>query len=183
MAAPDAIILDRDGVINEIVFRENRPVSPRSLQDFIIREDFREFYLLIAPLPIRLFAASNQPDIRRGNLTVDVLEGMTDLIRNEFPKIEEIVYCCHDDADKCSCRKPKPGLLIGLRDKYNLASDKTYFVGDSRRDILAGAELGFRTVFLAAGYNQESLQKCNPQIIVHNLVELTHVWGKLECHS
>ena len=48
------IFLDRDGIINEVVVRNNEISSPRHVSEFIFRQDFLEF-IKIVPLKIEWY--------------------------------------------------------------------------------------------------------------------------------
>lgn len=46
----------------------------------------------------------------------------------------------------CSCRKPKPGLLLQAAEEYNIDLTKSWMVGDSPQDIVAGMAAGCHTM-------------------------------------
>ncbi len=148
------VFLDRDGIINEVVFREAGISSPRSLSEFKIRSDFAEFYKRLSEdKQCNLFVFSNQPDIARGLLAEADLQAISEHMNERF-RFLEIVYCRHDDSDECKCRKPKPGMLLYLLDKYGLAPDECIAIGDSHKDVLAAKAAGLRNILLAASYNE-----------------------------
>jgi len=57
-------------------------------------------------------------------------------------RIDAVFYCPHSPEESCTCRKPLPGLFeqIGARFGMQLAGVPT--VGDSLRDLQAGAAAG-----------------------------------------
>ena len=77
------IFLDRDGVINEVIIRENEVTSPRSVSEFIFREDFLEFINSLNN-ENNLFVVTNQPDLKRGFLKKEDLLSMHQLIHRSF---------------------------------------------------------------------------------------------------
>ena len=147
------IFLDRDGIINEVVMRDQAVSSPRTLEEFSIRSDFVLFYKQIKDQNYNLFVVSNQPDIARKKMTSETLDLMTQKLYSQF-NFTEIVYCTHDDTDACFCRKPKPGMIISLTNKYNLRLDKSLIIGDSCKDIRAGQNARIRTILLRTSYNK-----------------------------
>lgn len=163
------LFLDRDGIINEVVPRGKAVGSPRSLSEFRIRDEFLVFYQRLKKLEVNLFVISNQPDVARALMTRRELEEMTILLRDSF-EFKEIVYCMHDDRDNCFCRKPKPGLITALLEKYELKKDESLLIGDGFKDIMAGQNAGIRTVFVSRDYNREN--KCYPTHKITNLGEL-----------
>ncbi len=163
------IFFDRDGVVNEVVFRDSKIESPRSIDEFKIKEDFREFYSKLSEMNLRMFIISNQPDIARKIMQQEELELMNDELKRVF-KFEEIKYCIHDDSDNCTCRKPKPGMILNLIDKYNIEKNESILIGDSWKDIKAGQNAGIKTVLLSQNYNREV--KVSPDYKVTSLMNL-----------
>jgi len=161
------LFLDRDGIINKVIMRGNTVSSPRCLDEFKLRKDFIEFYNRLED-SLNLFVITNQPDIKRGLLKENDLEEMHKLIKKKF-FIKEIVYCPHDDEDKCICRKPKPGMIKKITNKFNLNLDQCLMIGDSNKDILTAQASNIDSIFLKTKYN--SLPSNG--FIVNSLLELT----------
>ena len=161
------LFLDRDGIINKVIMRGNTVSSPRCLDEFKLRKDFIEFYNRLED-SLNLFVITNQPDIKRGLLKENDLEEMHKLIKKKF-FIKEIVYCPHDDEDKCICRKPKPGMIKKITNKFNLNLDQCLMIGDSNKDILTAQASNIDSIFLKTKYN--SLPSNG--FIVSSLLELT----------
>jgi D-glycero-D-manno-heptose 1,7-bisphosphate phosphatase len=166
------LFLDRDGIINEVVIREGRIESPRSVDEFVIRNEFINFYSKLHSLNCSLFIVSNQPDIARGIMDYNVLDNINQILRSEFV-FNDILYCTHDDSDKCSCRKPKPGLINSLIEQYSLSKDDSLILGDSWKDIECGKRAGIKTILLNTEYNKT--QKCLPDYSINNLDQLLQV--------
>ena len=74
------------------------------------------------------------------------------------------------DADGCHCRKPKPGMITYLLDKFGLIASESLIVGDSGKDIMAGKAAGIKTVLLTTAYNREL--QVQPDYQVSSLQEL-----------
>ena len=62
-----------------------------------------------------LFVVTNQPDIARGP---DPATRWTRSTTSSWPglPVTEVLVCPHDDADDCTCRKPRPGMLLDAAD-------------------------------------------------------------------
>jgi D-glycero-D-manno-heptose 1,7-bisphosphate phosphatase len=70
-------------------------------------------------------------------------------------KVDGIYVCPHEIDSGCDCRKPKPGLLLqaikDLRDKeFDVNVAKSYLIGDSEIDLLAGRSLGLKSIKIGA---------------------------------
>src|SRR5580700_6668769 len=123
-----SVFLDRDGVINKLVYRNGKPTSPRSIEEFELEEDVAPVLKRLSGAGFKLFVVTNQPELARGLVTKESVSTMTALVMR-LPGIEEVRICPHDDHDGCSCRKPQPGMLIELADKHDLSLKDSYIVG------------------------------------------------------
>ena len=52
---------------------------------------------------------------------------------------------------KCSCRKPKPGMILKAMQDHGIMLDKSVVVGDKSMDILMGNYLGISSVLVQTG--------------------------------
>ena len=151
-----AIFLDRDGVLNEVVYHKgiNKPSSPWMIDEFKFIKGIEETLLLLKENNDKLFVITNQPDIARKNIKNGVTEKINQKILEKLP-IDEIRICPHDDSDQCNCRKPKPGMIMDLVENYNIDLDKSYLIGDGWKDIQAGYQAGCKTILIEKLYNKE----------------------------
>jgi D-glycero-D-manno-heptose 1,7-bisphosphate phosphatase len=163
-----AVFLDRDGVINANVERGGRPVAPRLLDEFHILPDAKSALDRLKHAGFLLVVVTNQPDVAKGLTNkADILE-MHAQIRRQLP-VDEIVVCYHVDCDNCSCRKPKPGMLLDAARKHNIDLSRSYIVGDRWRDIEAGRRAGCYAIFIDYGYRQDGINQ--PDKVVKSLFE------------
>ncbi|HEY1980260.1 MAG TPA: HAD family hydrolase [Xanthobacteraceae bacterium] len=149
-----AVFLDRDGVINANLERHGKPVAPTTLAEFRILPGVVEAARRLKEAGFLLVIATNQPDVRNGITPQASMEAMHAEIRKVMP-IDDIMICLHNDADNCSCRKPKPGLLLEAAKKHGIDLQSSYFVGDRWKDVHAGKAAGCRTIFVDYGYVQD----------------------------
>ncbi|MEK7286312.1 MAG: HAD family hydrolase [Nitrospirota bacterium] len=148
-----AIFLDRDGVINEVVFRDGKPASPRTMAEFRWVAGITEPLNDLQKAGFDLFVVSNQPDVARGLLAQSVLDEMTAKIMKETP-IKAVFVCVHDDKDLCDCRKPKPGMLLQIAKENRIDLSQSFMIGDSWKDMEAGKRAGVTTILIRQPYNQ-----------------------------
>jgi D-glycero-D-manno-heptose 1,7-bisphosphate phosphatase len=149
-----AVFLDRDGVINKVILRDGKPYSPRKIDEFVINDGIKEVVQHLKEKGFKVFIISNQPDLARGEITQDVLDTMTQKVRSVIP-IDDVYICPHDDYHKCSCRKPKPGMLIEAAKVWNIDLVTSFLIGDTWKDMEAGKSAGCKTILLDAPYNQD----------------------------
>ncbi len=159
-----AVFLDRDGVINRNDVRDGRPVGPETLAQFVILPGVREAIEAFAAAGFLVIVATNQPNISR-----DVADAMHALLRKTL-KVDDIKVCFHAEADNCTCRKPKPGLLLEAAKEREISLSQSWMIGDRWRDVEAGKAAGCRTVFIDHGYTNEPRPR-DPDVIVRSLIE------------
>lgn len=159
-----AIFLDRDGVINRSIMRLGRPHPPAHLDELEILPGVGEALVRLKSAGFALIVVTNQPDIARGTQTKAVVDAINDRLAALLP-LDEIRVCWHDDADQCSCRKPKPGLLT-RSPIYALSA--SVMVGDRWRDIEAGQRAGCRASVLV-DYGDDEGHHISPDVRVSSL--------------
>ena len=147
-----AVFLDRDGVINAAVIRDGKPYPPARSEDVAIIPGIADGNTArLHAAGYTLVVVTNQPDVARGTQTRAAIEAIHARLRAELPL--DAVYCCfHDDADRCACRKPAPGLLLDAARDLHVDLARSFMVGDRWRDIDAGRAAGCRTVFVNYHY-------------------------------
>ena len=148
-----AIFLDRDGTINIYKGFLTKP------EDFELIPGAAEAIRQINHSGYLCIVVSNQPIIARGDCTFQELQAIHDkmetLLGKEGAFVDAIYYCPHH-PDKgfegerpeykieCTCRKPKPGLLLQAAKDWNIDLSESYMIGDSERDIQAGKNAGIK---------------------------------------
>ncbi|MBI1682818.1 D-glycero-alpha-D-manno-heptose-1,7-bisphosphate 7-phosphatase [Caulobacter hibisci] len=147
-----AVFLDRDGVLNSIVWRGETPASPRSPDELIIEPGAREALEALKAAGYLLLVVTNQPDVARGLMAGETLDAIHDKLRAALP-VDAVAACRHDNADACACRKPKPGLVLDLAREHGVDLSRSWLVGDQARDVTCGQAAGCTTVLLDRPYN------------------------------
>lgn len=137
-----AIFLDRDGVINDNTRKHvNKP------EDLIIYPGVGEALRKAEQNGFDLFVVTNQGGIELGHLTHEKLEKIHDKMLQDlepFCHIREVAYC-PDFKKPSECRKPKPGMILELAEKYDIDLKESWMVGDLETDVQAGVSAGCRT--------------------------------------
>jgi D-glycero-D-manno-heptose 1,7-bisphosphate phosphatase len=171
-----AVFIDRDGVINKVIIRENgKPSSPWNLKEFKILSGVKECLGTFKEMGFLNIVFTSQPDISRGNLKLEYLEKMHKIISETLP-VDEIKFCPHDDKDNCSCRKPKPGLILQAAKKWPIDWKKSYVIGDTWKDMEAGKAAGCQTILIKKRYNK-AVKDCDFK--VNSLKEAVKIIKKL----
>jgi len=106
--------------------------------------------------------------VSSGRTGRSAIEAMHAQMRKSLP-LDDIKVCYHRDEDRCSCRKPKPGLINEAAEQHGVDVKSSFLVGDRWRDIEAGRQAGCTTILIDTGYPQE--RATQPDKIVTSLTE------------
>ncbi|WP_456479205.1 D-glycero-beta-D-manno-heptose 1,7-bisphosphate 7-phosphatase [Nautilia sp.] len=142
-----AAFLDRDGVINVDTGYVGK------IEDFKFKEGIFELLKLLQDLDFALFVVTNQSGIARGYYTEKDFYKLTEWMIDEFRKkgieIKDVRFCPHhpDITGMCECRKPKPGMILDLAEKYGVDLKNSIMIGDSDRDLEAAKRAGIKKTF------------------------------------
>lgn len=142
------VFLDRDGVINKLVERDGRLVSPRTSDDFEILPGVPLAIQILRDAGYQVVVVTNQPDISRGLMSLEELESMHKQV--SALGVDQIRVCPHSDEDRCTCRKPKPGLLEGYLEGVDEFVSELWMVGDMRSDLEAGRSVQAKVIMISA---------------------------------
>lgn len=158
-----AVLLDRDGVINELVYFPEFGIvdSPLNPDQFTLIPEAAEAIRKFNRLGLKAIVVSNQPAVAKGKMTMKAFEEirakMRRLLEEAGARIDGEYYCFHHPEAKlpeyrvlCDCRKPKPGLIVRASRDLNLNLKECFMVGDGITDIMAGREVGCKTILIAS---------------------------------
>jgi D-glycero-D-manno-heptose 1,7-bisphosphate phosphatase len=150
-----AVFLDRDGVINNVIFRNGnnlKPIAPWSMKEFRLIPGIEKPLLDLSKSGFKLFIVTNQPDIGNGVISQAFVEMVNENILSNLP-IDEIKICPHVDLNGCDCRKPKSGMITSLAKKWDIDCKESFMIGDTWKDIESGKKTCATTILLEKHYN------------------------------
>jgi D-glycero-D-manno-heptose 1,7-bisphosphate phosphatase len=142
-----AVFLDRDGVLNPMVERNGRWGAPLTLDAFALYPWTAGSVARLKAAGLLCLVATNQPEIATGELDAVVLEAMHRRLVREAA-IDGVYVCPHRDADGCTCRKPRPGLLEQAAREWGVELAGSFLVGDRWRDIEAAHAAGCTAILV-----------------------------------
>ena len=153
-----AIFLDRDGVINQ---QKNDYV--KKWQEFRFLPGSLEALQRLAQFSCPIVVLTNQSPIGRGLVKAETIahihQRMGEVVSAAGGRIDRVFACPHHPDDGCSCRKPRPGLLLQAAEAFNLRLTDCYFVGDSYTDFLAARSVGCKPIMVQSGLQAQQLPK------------------------
>ena len=191
-----AVFLDRDGVINEIVWNEDTEQldSPLKWEEFHYKPKALEALSILQEKGYLLFIVTNQPAAAKGKISLEQLYDInTELLedlKEHGIQVEAVAMCPHHPQGSphtketfliknCECRKPKPGLLMKLKETYCIDWSSSYMVGDSYTDVKAGQAAGLKTVFLG-DYKCDTCARLDYQKPDHTMKDLAEFAAKAD---
>jgi D-glycero-D-manno-heptose 1,7-bisphosphate phosphatase len=157
-----AVFLDRDGVLNELVFNPTTGAheSPHTPEELHLLPGVAEAARRLQAAGFALFIVSNQPSYAKGKTSLENIHAIAALVERRLAdagvRIWRSLYCLHHPAGTvapyagaCRCRKPKPQLLFDARDEFDLDLASSWMIGDQDSDIECGRRAGCRTISVA----------------------------------
>jgi D-glycero-D-manno-heptose 1,7-bisphosphate phosphatase len=136
-----AVFLDRDGVLNEVRMEGTTASTPRTVAELQILPTARADLGRLREAGYLLLVVSNQPDVARGDLSLDAVEEINRALRDALP-VDAVYFCPHDTGDGCVCRKPKPGLLQAGAREWGVDLGRSWLIGDRWVDLAAAEAAG-----------------------------------------
>jgi D-glycero-D-manno-heptose 1,7-bisphosphate phosphatase len=140
---PKLVILGRDGVLN--VFRDDHVKDPAEWQplpgalEAVARLNHAGWHTVLA---------TNQSGIGRGLVDMSALNAvhqhMMKLLAEKGGRIDAVFFCPHTPEEQCACRKPLPGLMLQIAERYGLDGllSRVPMVCDTSRDLQAAQAAG-----------------------------------------
>lgn len=183
-----AVFFDRDGTLLHLVYDKelNIVYTPRKVNQVKLMPLAKKVLKTIKELGFLTFIISNQPDIGLGRMTVSTFNKIQQKIHG---LLDGEYYCLHHPFAKiakykkmCSCRKPLPGMLLQASKEHGVDLTKSWMVGDSVYDVIAGHKAGCKTILIAnipeSGYLSlflKQLGEVKPDYIVKKLVNIVPI--------
>ncbi len=157
---PGLVILDRDGVLNE-----DSDAYIKTPEEWIPLPGSANAVARLNDAGYKVVVATNQSGLARGYFDAETLAAIHERMRRHLATqgahLDGIYVCPHGPDDGCDCRKPLPGLIDQIiRDHGDVSGAP--LVGDSLRDLQAGAQRGCKPVLVLTGKGQATFDKGLP---------------------
>ena len=163
-----AVFFDRDGTLNRAFVRDGVSVPPSSLDQFELLPGVGPALAELRRAGFCLVVATNQPDVARGTRSRDDVEQMNALLRRQI-ELDAVLCCYHDDRDGCDCRKPAPGMCLAAAERLGIDLSRSFFVGDSWRDMEAGRRAGCTTILV--GVQSSEFRQVHADFVARDVAE------------
>lgn len=159
-----AVFLDRDGTLNEEVDFLTDP------DELVLVPGAGAAVRALNDAGLAAVVVTNQSGIARGLLDeaglARIHARLAELLAAQGARIDAWYFCPHHPDEgappyrgPCECRKPAPGMLVRAARELGLDLRRSWVVGDSLRDLEAGAALGVPGVLVATGKGERERAK------------------------
>lgn len=161
LASREAVFLDRDGVLNELVADRVSGLaeSPLRVRDVRLTPGAAAGVRALAEAGFVLVCVSNQPAAAKGIVSLEQLAAVhrrvLALLELEGARLDASSLCLHHPlgvvaelSRACDCRKPAPGMLLQAAVRLDLDLGRSWMVGDTDADMQAGRAAGCHTLLI-----------------------------------
>lgn len=174
----NTIILDRDGVINQ-----DSDAFIKTPDEWIPIPGSLEAIARLNRAGYRVVVATNQSGLTRGLFDLEALAAihhkMESALQQLGGKLDGVYYCPHGPDDDCTCRKPKPGLLLQIAKEKNIDLGRTILVGDSLRDLQAAIAVGVKPVLVLTGKGMKTAAELSYELNIETYRDLAEYVDQL----
>jgi len=135
------VILGRDGTINR--YRDDHVKSIDELEplpgalEAVARLNHAGWHTVMA---------TNQPGIGRGLLDMAALNAvhmrLSQLLAEKGGRLDAAFFCPHTPEEGCTCRKPLPGLIRQVGERFSVDLSTVHMVGASLKDVQTALAAG-----------------------------------------
>ncbi len=187
-----AIFLDRDGVITKMHYNREFGIidTPLVVKEIEFVPGIFDFLHLAKQLGYLLVLISNQPGVGIRKISLKGYNQMKDYLTQKLKEqgiaLDGQYYCMHHPyasilkyKKDCDDRKPKTGFLVKASKDLDIDLKKSWMIGDGIYDIIAGYNVGCKTILVGniieAEYLhtlEEKLGDIKPTFLVKNLMEI-----------
>lgn len=135
------VILGRDGTLNH--YRDDHVKAPEELDplpgalEAVARLNHAGWHTVLA---------TNQAGIGRGLLDMASLNAvhlrLNQLLAEKGGRLDAVFFCPHTPEEGCDCRKPLPGLIRDIGERFDAELHSVHMVGASLTDLLTAQNAG-----------------------------------------
>lgn len=147
---PLLVLLDRDGTLNE-----DRPDSVKTPDELVMIPGAAEAVARLTGAGVPVAVVTNQANIGRGVIDAQMLSRIHDKLRREIAgrggKLDAIIFCPDHPERATERRKPGSGMLREALESFGVDPADALVIGDSLKDLEAGARLGCRRALVRTG--------------------------------
>jgi D-glycero-D-manno-heptose 1,7-bisphosphate phosphatase len=180
-----ALFLDRDGVLDELVFYESSGEweAPRYVSDLEMLDVNASLKRLVNAGWL-LFIVTNQPSHAKGKTSRDHLEKVhAEVLRHLDGLITRSYVCFHQADDGCDCRKPSPRFLREAAQEFDVDLSRSWMIGDQDSDLACGRAAGTRVALVENPRSANKRGAITPDVRGDNLEQVIEAIARFPTSS
>ena len=139
---PEAVLLDRDGTLVVDIPYNGDPARVEPVPGAT------EALARLRGAGIRLAVVSNQSGVGRGLLSAAQVQAVNQRMEELLGPLGPVLVCPHAPGEGCTCRKPRPGLVLQAAERLGVAPERCAVIGDIGADVEAARAAGARGVLI-----------------------------------
>lgn len=147
---PRLVMLDRDGVLNE-----DRPDSVKSPSELRMIAGAAEAVARLNVAGCKVAVVTNQSVVGRGVIPPAMLDRIHETLRDRLAaagaRLDALEVCTDPPGPPTQRRKPAPGMLREVLQRFRTSPGDAVMIGDSLRDLQAAAAAGCARVLVRTG--------------------------------
>jgi D-glycero-D-manno-heptose 1,7-bisphosphate phosphatase len=156
------VIFGRDGILNK--YREDHVKAPA---EWVPIPGALEAVARLNHAGWHAVVATNQAGIGRGLIDMASINAihahMNQLLLAQGGRLDAVFFCPHTPEEGCSCRKPLPGMMRDIGQRYGVDLRHVPMACDTLRDLQAAQAAGCEPHLVesgrAAGLSEEQLRQ------------------------
>ena len=152
-----AVFIDRDGVL----IHDMHYLSDHRKIVFFKRSF--EAIRMLKKAGFKIIVVTNQSGVGRGyfplKTVTDIHRHMKQTLAKKSARIDGIYLCPHRPDQKCTCRKPKIGMMRKAQKDFKLDLKNSFMIGDKRSDVIAGYNFGGTSILVLTGKGKKELKR------------------------
>ncbi|MFM8929995.1 MAG: D-glycero-beta-D-manno-heptose 1,7-bisphosphate 7-phosphatase [Betaproteobacteria bacterium] len=161
------IILGRDGVLNR--YREDHVKEPQEWEPL---EGALEAVARLNHAGWHAVVATNQAGIGRGLIDMSSLNAVHQTMYRRLAdaggRLDAVFFCPHTPEEQCECRKPLPGMMLQIAQRYGLELAQVPMVCDTLRDLKAAVAAGCQPHLVRTG-RASAMDDEQVQALIHQV--------------
>ena len=141
------VFFDRDGVVNRVPDPERYVTG---WDRFHLLPPFTYALRIARQRGYDAVIVTNQQGVGKGEYSEasveEIHQNLRRVLAGQGLELLDIFCCPHLSSGNCSCRKPKPGMLLAAAEKHDIDLNASWMIGDQEHDIAAGHAAGCRCI-------------------------------------
>lgn len=163
-----AVFLDRDGVLNKVVFRDGKLSTPFDPEEMEFLPGVKEAMARLKQIGYWCLVITNQPNAGK-DFSFETLRIMNEILHDELG-VDEVYCCSHGDESGCDWYKPRPGMIVRAVMDFDIDLSHSWVIGDRWRDIELAENVGLSSILINSEATKYDNRVLSPTVQADSLL-------------